>query len=87
MHTFPAKARTANDGTLSLAIPTGLPDADVDVLVVLDVVSEPAANAPNAREAVRRWPAGYFEEYFGALRGEGLVRHFQGVIEERDSPN
>jgi hypothetical protein len=87
MHTFPAKARTANDGTLSLAIPTGLPDADVDVLVVFDVVSEPAANLPNAREAVHRWPAGYFEEYFGALRGEGLVRPSQGVIEERESLN
>ena len=84
MHTFPAKARTANDGTLSLAIPTGLPDAEVDVLVVLNVVSEPAARV---LEPVHEWPSGYFEEYFGGLRHEGLVRHPQGVVEERESLN
>jgi len=37
MFTFPAKARTTTDGTLSLAIPTGLPDTEVEVLVVIDV--------------------------------------------------
>jgi hypothetical protein len=84
MHTFPAKARTATDGTLTLAIPTGLPDADVDVLVVFDVILQPAAKLV---DPARAWPEGYFEEYFGALRGEGLVRHPQGVIEERESLN
>jgi hypothetical protein len=74
MLTFPAKARTTTDGTLRLAIPTGLPDADVEVLVVLDVVAEPA----------QAWPPGYFEEYFGALRDEALARQPQGVIEERE---
>jgi hypothetical protein len=72
MHTFPARARTATDGTLSLAIPTGLPDADVDVLVVLDVVPESGANPAGTP---RGWPAGYFEKYFGALRDEGVIRH------------
>ena len=84
MHTFPAKARTASDGTLTLAIPTCLPDADVDVLVVFDVVSEPAAKLVDPAHG---WPVGYFEEYFGALRGEGIVRPPQGVIEERESLN
>jgi len=87
MHTFPARARTATDGTLSLAIPTGLPDADVDVLVVLDVVPDSAANL-----AGHGWPAGYFEEYFGALRDEGVIRHPQGLhgketLEERELLN
>jgi len=36
MITFPVKARTDADGTLSLAIPTGLPDAEFDVVVVLE---------------------------------------------------
>jgi hypothetical protein len=82
MHTFPAKARTATDGTLTLAIPTGLPDADVDVLVVFDVIPQ---HVERTRNPAHGWPVGYFEEYFGALRGEGLVRHPQGVIEERES--
>lgn len=84
MHTFPAKARTATDGTLSLAIPTGMPDADVDVLVVFDVVSEPAARLKGSAHG---WPDGYFEEYFGALRDEGLVRWPQGAAEEREALN
>jgi hypothetical protein len=84
MHTFPARARTATDGTLSLAIRTGLPDADVDILVVLDVVPESVANPAGN---VGGWPAGYFEKYFGALRDEGVIRHPQGTLEERDLLN
>jgi hypothetical protein len=82
MHTFPAKGRNATDGTLRLAIPTGLPDADVDVLVVFDIVGRPPAKSVDAASG---WPPGYFEEFFGALRYEGLVRPPQGDFEERDS--
>jgi hypothetical protein len=84
MLSFPAKARTTTDGTLRLAIPTGLPDADVEVLVVLDVVAEPGTQLGEPAQA---WPPGYFGEYFGALRDEGLTRQPQGVIEERDPLN
>jgi hypothetical protein len=80
MLTFPAKARTATDGTLSLAIPTGLPDADVEVLVIL----EPASRTQTTG---REWPAGFFEKYFGALRDEGLQRQSQGEAEEREPFN
>jgi hypothetical protein len=80
MYTYPAKARTATDGTLRLAIPTGLPDAEMDVLVVFDMV--PASTAKSADFAAG-WPPGYFEEFFGALRDENLVRHAQGDFEER----
>jgi hypothetical protein len=93
MHTFPAKARTATDGTLSLAIPTGFPDADVDVLVVVDVAPRiaPEGGAKPARLG-HSWPAGYFEKYFGALRGGDVIRHPQGMrgketLEERDHLN
>jgi len=81
MHTYPAKARTATDGTLSLAISTGLPDADVDVLVVVDPLPGTAANPP---ERLASWPAVYFKEYFGALRDEGIVRDPQGEPEDRE---
>jgi hypothetical protein len=84
MITFPAKARTTADGTLSLAIPTGCPDADVEVLVILDVVP----NDP-IQYGASSWPSGYFERFFGSLRDEGLIRHPQGMsgsdeIEERN---
>ena len=89
MLTFPAKTRTTTDGTLSLAIPTGLPDTDVEVLVVVDVA---ARLAPQPLDLSEGWPAGYFEEYFGALRDEGVVRHPQSllgddVFEERERIN
>jgi len=51
----------------------------VEVLVVLDVIPETEGQV---RGFAHGWPAGYFEEYFGATRDEGLVRHPQGVIED-----
>ena len=81
MHSFPAKARTATDGTLRLVIPTGLPDADMDVVVVFDIVPQRSAKSADVASG---WPAGYFEEFFGALRDEGLVRHPQGDFEARE---
>jgi hypothetical protein len=76
MITFPAKARTDADGTLSLAIPTGLPDAEFDVVVVLEAA---------ARETVPtdEWPEEYFVRHFGSLRDAGLERPPQGQLQER----
>jgi hypothetical protein len=77
MITFPAKARTGADGTLSLAIPTGLPDAEVDVVVVVEAVVRKTAMPAD------EWPEGYFAETFGSLRDAGLERPPQGQLEER----
>jgi len=77
MITFPAKARTDADGTLSLAIPTGLPDAEVDIVVVV----EPAVR--KTAVPADEWPEGYFAETFGSLRDAGLERPPQGELQER----
>lgn len=77
MITFPTKARTDADGTLSLAIPTGLPDAEVEVVVVVE-----AAGRENAVLA-DEWPEGYFTETFGSLRDAGLERPPQGQLQDR----
>jgi hypothetical protein len=50
MITFPKKARTDKDGTLSLAIATGLPDSDVEVIVVVEAAQS------------RAWPVGEWPE-------------------------
>ncbi len=68
MITFPAKARTGADGTLSLAIPTGLPDAEVDVVVVVEAAGRDMAMPSD------EWPEGYFARHFGSLRDAGLER-------------
>jgi hypothetical protein len=65
MVTISAKGRVKDDGTLDLHVTTGLPETDVEVLLVLEplvlknqrVVSRDAA-----------WPEGYFEKTFGSFR-------------------
>jgi hypothetical protein len=77
MITFPSKARTDAEGTLSLAIPTGLPDAEVDVVVVVEAAGRDIT-APSDK-----WPEGYFALHFGSLRDAGLERPPQGQLQER----
>lgn len=79
MMTFPSKARTGADGTLSLAIPTGIADAEVDVVVVIET-ARPAKLSDG-------WPEDFFDMYFGALKGEGLERPPQDNLEDRDALN
>lgn len=74
MTTFPVKTKTGADGTLHLTIPTGLPDAEVEVLVVVE--AKPAASS--------EWPPGVFETYFGALKDIDFRRHPQGQLEDRE---
>ena len=71
---IPPKTRTDKDGTLSLAIATGLPDSEVDVIVVVEPVGTAAPS---------EWPEGYFAETFGSLRDAGLERPPQGDLSER----
>jgi len=77
MTTFPKKARTDKNGTLSLAIATGLPDSDLEVVVAV----EPAGQGTAA--PADEWPERYFAEAFGSLRDAGLERPPQGQLQER----
>ena len=76
MFTFPSKARTDAEGTLSLAIPTGLPDAEVDVVVAVEAAGRDMTPSD-------KWPEGYFAQHFGSLRDAGLERPPQGQLQER----
>ena len=78
MLTIPAKTRTAEDGTLSLKVSTGIPDAEVDVLIVIETVRPGDSSSAPAAE----WPNGYFE-LFGSLREVNLERPPQGVLQDR----
>ena len=77
MISFPARARTDAEGTLSLAIPTGLPDVEVDVVAIVEAAGRDMA-APSDE-----WPEGYFAQHFGSLRDAGLKRPAQGQLQER----
>jgi hypothetical protein len=62
MVTISARGRVNGDGTLDLHVTTGLPETDVEVLLVLE-----------PRMAKSGWPEGYFERTFGSLRIDPLT--------------
>jgi hypothetical protein len=79
MQTVHVQSQTGSDGILHLEIPVGLPNADLEVVLVIQPRS-PALH-PEATEAPG-WPARFFEETAGAWQGE-FVRD-QGQFEERE---
>jgi hypothetical protein len=76
--TIPAKARTAEDGTLSLEVPTGIPDTEVDVLIIVEAVRP----CDNSSSPAAEWPKGFFE-LFESLREVNLERPPQGELQNR----
>ena len=65
MVTIAAKGRVSRDGTLDLRVTTGLPETDVDVLLVLEPLVSKDAQTASSKAA---WPEGFFERTFGSLR-------------------
>ena len=65
MVTISAKGRVKDDGTLDLHVTTGLPETDVEVLLVLEplVLRNEKVGSPDGG-----WPGGYFEKTFGSFR-------------------
>lgn len=91
MKTLQTRSRTNPQGVLSIAMPIGLPSADVDVvLVVSESTQTRPANAPanGAPEGVAgpmdaaAWNQ-FVDETAGAWEGE-FVRPPQGEFEERE---
>lgn len=77
MHTLHVRERTGKDGVLHISLPVGVPDADVEVvLVVQPRVGEPSVGDSNARG----WPIGYFEDTFGSIADDTFVRPPQGEV-------
>jgi hypothetical protein len=80
MVSFSVKTRLMANGTLQMAIPTGLPEADVDVLVVVRHV----APCSTGSAAPVSWPEGFFDKTFGCLAEDPLVREPQVQHEARE---
>jgi hypothetical protein len=81
MVSISVKARVRPDGALKLEVPTGLPETDVEVLIVV----QPVAEGKDSRsETARSWPEGFFEETSGCLSDDPLTRHAQGDYEVRE---
>jgi hypothetical protein len=75
MLTIPTKARLEPNGTLSLRLPTGLPESDVEVVVIVQPVSG----------SVAHWPEDFFEQTYGAFAEHPLERAPQSEFDARQS--
>ena len=79
MISFSVKTRLKPDGTLQVAIPTGLPEADVDVLVVIRPLT-PAAGKLAEKIVARE----FFDKTYGCLAEDPLAREPQLQHEVRE---
>jgi hypothetical protein len=69
MITIPVRGRVKPDGTLVISVATGMPESEVEVLVV---VSELTSGAPSSQS--RAWPEGFFEKTYGACASDPLCQ-------------
>jgi len=69
------RTRLGPDGTLNLHLSTGLPETDVDVVVLVQPV----------RNRADDWPSDFFQETYGAFSDQPLARDPQGEWDARDT--
>jgi hypothetical protein len=76
MQTLRVSQRTGKDGVLHVSVPLGTPDADYDVLLVVQPnETKPAVVSPEDLG----WPPGYFD-LAGSIDDETFVRPPQGEM-------
>jgi hypothetical protein len=80
MQTHRTIGEAGRDGALHLEIPVGAPDAEYEVVVVLQ--PSRAASAPATPEDLG-WPPHFFEEPAGSIQDPTFRRHDQGEFESR----
>ena len=76
MHTLRVTERTGKDGVLHVRVPLGTPDADFDVVLV--VQPKEAKPSPATPEELG-WPPGYFD-LAGSIDDETFARPPQGDL-------
>ena len=74
METIRVLEKTGKDGTLNLRIPLGKPEAEFEVVVIV----QPRVPASSTAEELG-WPPGYFD-LAGSITDETFVRHPQGEM-------
>ena len=81
MQSITLNSRVGQDGVLKLSVPLGLPGVEMEVMIIIQPVTQPQ---PSEMPDGLGWPPAFFEHTFGCLRDESLVREPQGEYEIRD---
>lgn len=79
MQKFELEAIVDDEGVLKLALPKGMANASVHVIVMTSEAF------PTAEMDAMGYPIGYFEQAYGILRDEPMERGDQGTYEVRES--
>jgi hypothetical protein len=69
--------KTDKNGTLQLRIALGKPDAEYEIVVI---VQPKLAAVETATSEQRGWPPGYFENTYGSIDDDTFFRHPQGEL-------
>lgn len=83
MQSVKIQAHVGADGLLKLEVPTGLANLNLEVMVIIQPVSDPATTSASNPEELG-WPPGFFEQVYGSLRDDPIERPPQPELEERD---
>lgn len=81
MQSITLNSRVGQDGVLKLSVPVGLPDVEMEVMIIIQPVTQPR---PSELPGGLGWSPTFFEHTFGCLRDEPLVREPRGEYEIRD---
>jgi hypothetical protein len=79
MQSLTLHTRVGKDGILKLEAPIGIVNADLEVILVVQPLGEPATGAP-----APGWTPDFFKDIVGGWQGEPLVREPQGTYEVRN---
>lgn len=82
MTTVELRSRVGGDGTLTLNVPLGLPEANREVVVVVRAADERSAGDAAIIDQ-RAW-ARFVEETAGSIPDPAFVRHDPGDYEQRE---
>lgn len=80
MRSILMRSRAGSDGIVHLEVPSGLVETDVEVMVILQPITQPASGPP----ADLAWSPGFFETVAGGWEGEPLARENEGEYESRE---
>ena len=78
MQTITLKAHTDHLGLVKLEIPTDLPDREVEIVLVMQALTQKSDNTMG-------YPPGYFDETYGSFADEPLERDQPEYPDVRDT--